>query len=108
MSSYFCRRHYCLDTAGECPIKGAYHEKVFNLHFHFCINYFRFYIMMHKFSLNGNATGEAAIRAFDATNTIDADFDSGHEINYIMNKNKKMHMDSIADDNDGILTGRAG
>ncbi len=67
-----------------------------------------FYIMMHKFSPNGNATGEAAIRAFDATNTIDADFDSGHEINYIMNKNKKMHMDSIADDNDGILTGRAG
>ncbi|MDI9499889.1 MAG: hypothetical protein WAP56_03145 [Acetivibrionales bacterium] len=67
-----------------------------------------FYIMMHKFSLNGNATGEAAIRAFDATNTIDADFDSGHEINYIMNKNKKMHMDSIADDNGGILTGRAG
>jgi hypothetical protein len=25
-----------------------------------------------------------------------------------MNKNKKMHMDSIADDNGGILTGRAG
>ena len=67
-----------------------------------------FYIMMHKFSLNGNATGEAAIRAFDATNTIDADFDSVHEINYIMNKNKNMNMDSIADDNGGILTGRAG